>query len=310
MRALSQETRFEFLRHRRLAGALSLVLVLISIASLGWNRLALGIDFTGGALIELSFAQPLPLDRVRNALKSQYAGAIVQPFGAPQEVLVRLPAEEASIGDAQTAVLTALSDSGLEAQVRRVEFVGPQVGEDLTVDGGLALLFTLMAVFAYVLMRFHWRLSAGAVIALAHDVILVLGVFSLFSMAFDLSVLAALLAVIGYSLNDTIVIFDRFRENVRRKTENDMARVLNTTINQTLSRTFITSGTTLLVLIALYAVGGEALSGFSLALLIGISVGTYSSVYVAGSTAIALGLKREDLLIPENTPMDDSGAPL
>ncbi len=310
MRALSKETHFDILRFRRLAGLGSAVLVLISLISIAWNGLALGIDFTGGVLLEMAYSRPVPLDAVRGALSNEYPGALVQPFGSSQDVLIRLPVENASHADVSQSVQSLLAAHQLEAQMRRIEFVGPQVGEDLTIDGGLAVLFTLIAIFAYVLFRFHWRLSAGAVAALTHDVIIVIGAFSLFAIDFDLSVLAALLAVIGYSLNDTIVVFDRFRENFRRKSDGDVISTMNTSINQTISRTVITSGTTLLVLIALYAVGGEALAGFSLALIIGICVGTYSSIFVAGNAAIALGLKRDDLIIPENKPLDDSGAQL
>lgn len=234
MRALSKETNFDILRFRRPAGVTSTLLVLISLISLALNGLALGMDFTGGVLLEMSYSKPVPLDAIRGALSTQHPGSLVQPFGSSHDVLIRLPVEDASHVGVSQSVQTLLAANQLEAQMRRVAFVGPQVGEDLTIDGGLAVLFTLLAIFAYVLFRFHWRLSAGAVAALAHDVIIVIGVFSVFAIDFDLSVLAALLAVIGYSLNDTIVVFDRFRENFRRKSDADVIRTMNTSINQTL----------------------------------------------------------------------------
>ena len=225
-------------------------------------------------------------------------------------MLIRLPPSDS--GDAaqlSNRVYAALKDDGSEVDLRRVEFVGPQVGEELTVDGGLAMIWALGCIFLYIVFRFHWKFSSGAVAALVHDVMIVLGAFSLLDIEFDLSVLAAVLAVIGYSLNDTIVVFDRCRENYRRKGGGSEVEVMNRSINEMLSRTLMTSVTTLLVLSALYLLGGEALTGFSLALIIGVVVGTYSSIYVAGNASLSLGLRREELIPPPPPEgLDDSGA--
>lgn len=310
MRFFAETTNYNFLGARKLAGALSVLAVLAAIALLFTRGLNLGIDFTGGVLVEVGYPQAVELSEVRAVLESNdFGDAIVQHFGASDDVLIRLPPRD-SVDAAQlsNAVYAALRSSGAELELRRVEFVGPQVGEELTVDGGLAMIWALACIFLYVVFRFHWKFSAGAVAALVHDVMIVLGLFSLFAVEFDLSVLAAILAVIGYSLNDTIVVFDRCRENYRRKGGGNEVEVMNRSINEMLSRTLMTSGTTLLVLTALYVLGGEALAGFSLALLIGVVVGTYSSIYVAGNVSLALGLTRENLIVPVQESLDDSGA--
>ncbi len=310
MRFFAETTNYNFLGARKLAGALSVLAVLAAIALLFTRGLNLGIDFTGGVLVEVGYPQAVELSEVRAVLESNdFGDAIVQHFGASDDVLIRLPPRD-SVDAAQlsNAVYAALRSSGAELELRRVEFVGPQVGEELTVDGGLAMIWALACIFLYVVFRFHWKFSAGAVAALVHDVMIVLGLFSLFAVEFDLSVLAAVLAVIGYSLNDTIVVFDRCRENYRRKGGGNEVEVMNRSINEMLSRTLMTSGTTLLVLTALYVLGGEALAGFSLALLIGVVVGTYSSIYVAGNVSLALGLTRENLIVPVQESLDDSGA--
>ncbi len=299
---LFKETNFDFMRHSRYALVLSVILLLVSIASLVVYRLNLGIDFTGGTLIELAFAQKADLDSIRAALAAAgLTDAMVQKFGT-DEVLIRIVPKAglsgAGLGD---KVLQTLSD----AQMRRVEFVGPQVGEELRDRGGLAVSFALIGILIYVTFRFEARFAFGAVIALVHDVLLVLGVFSLFRLNFDLAVLAAMLAAIGYSLNDTIVIFDRIRENFRalRKTR-DAAAIINLSINQTLSRTLMTSVTTLLTLLALFFFGGDVIHSFTLALIVGVVVGTYSSWYVATASALALGASREILLKPEGVDAD------
>lgn len=269
------------------------------------------MDFTGGVLVELGADQALDLDALRALLdRQQIEGASVQHFGSANSVLIRLPAS-ARTNDPGPTLLKAAQSLNPQLELRRVEFIGPQVGEELTVEGGLALLWTLICIFIYVVLRFHWKLSAGAVVALAHDVLIVLGAFSLMQWSFDLSVLAALLAVIGYSLNDTIVVFDRCRENLRRKQGDDEVAVMNRSINEMLSRTLMTSLTTLLVLLALLLVGGPALAGFSRALLLGVVIGTYSSIYVAGNAALMLGLRRDDLILPPPPDdLDGSGAQL
>ncbi len=310
MRALSKETNIDFMGVRHVAAVLSLVLVVASILTIVVRGFNFGIDFTGGVLVEVGYPQPVELDAIRSALTAaQFGDALVQHFGSSQDVLIRLAPNEDAGAKLSNAVYAALQATGDQVDLRRIEFVGPQVGEELTEKGGLAMLFALMGIFIYVLLRFHWKFSTGAVAALAHDVILVLGLFSMLQLEFDLAVLAALLAVIGYSLNDTIVVFDRCRENFRRKgaAGNEVA-ILNISVNQMLSRTLMTSVTTLLVLVALYVVGGEALAGFSLALIAGVVVGTYSSIYVAGNVSLLIGLKRDDLVLPTVEALDDSGA--
>ena len=306
MRLLSGETQIDFMGQRRMAMFVSVVLVLVSLGSLTVRGLQLGIDFTGGTLIEVGYEQPADIDSVRRTLTdSGFVDAVTQHFGTNRDVLVRVaPREGATQAQVGNEVLNALraADTG-KVDLRRVEFVGPQVGEELTEDGGLAMLIALGAIFIYVMFRFEWKFSAGAVAALFHDVIITLGVFSLLALEFDLTVLAAILAVIGYSLNDTIVVFDRIRENFRRMRRGESVEIVNTSLNQTLSRTLMTSLTTLLVLIALFIVGGELIHGFATALIIGVVVGTYSSIYVASTTTLSLGISKADLM-----PVEKEGA--
>ncbi len=303
-------TRFDFMGKRRLAAVVSIVLIVIAIGSLFARGLNLGIDFTGGTLVEISTSEAADLDAVREVMsKAGFPEAIVQYFGSAHEVLIRLaPREGLSSADISTQVLEALEKfyPG-EVEMRRIEFVGPQVGDELTEDGGLAMLYALLGILIYVTMRFEKRFAAGSVIALVHDVIITIGIFSLFQLEFDLSVLAAILAVIGYSLNDTIVVFDRIRENFRKMRKGTPEEILNVSINQTLSRTVITSTTTLLVLFSLFFLGGEIIHGFALALIIGVVVGTYSSIYIAGSTILALGVSKADLMpvVKEGQEVDD-----
>jgi len=292
----------DFMALRKPAVVLSAALLLISIVSLFTLKLNVGIDFTGGSIIEVGYQQAVELEPIRNALESNgFGDAIVQHFGSASEVLIRLvpdvDKDKAELSSEIIELLQAISETPID--VRRVDFVGPQVGEELTEDGGLAVLYALIAILIYVAFRFEYRFSLGAVAALVHDVVITLGVFSIVQLDFDLSVLAAILAVIGYSLNDTIVVFDRVRENFRKIRKKTSLEVINTSINQTISRTLMTSFTTLLVLLSLFFLGGEVIHSFALALIIGVLVGTYSSIYVATTSALLLGISRSDLLVPD-----------
>ena len=300
MQIIKEGLGLDFMAKRRLATLVSSALILISLVSLFTLKLNPGIDFTGGTLIEVGYTAPAELKQIRSALDGAgLSGAIVQHFGTAQDVLIRLaPREGMKSAELSGAVLNTLQSTG-DVTMRRVEFVGTQVGDELTEDGGLAVLFSLFAILIYVALRFEYRFSVGAVAALVHDVILTLGVFSLLQIEFDLTVLAAILAVIGYSLNDTIVVFDRIRENFRKLRKGTPVEITNFSLNQTLSRTLMTSVTTLIVLLALFFLGGEIIHGFALALIVGVVVGTYSSIYVASNTILALGISREDLMPPE-----------
>lgn len=294
-----QNTNIDFLGQRKLAVMVSIVLFVVSIGALATRGLNLGIDFTGGTLMEFGYAQPTELAVVREALVGNgYGDAVVQHIGSAREVMVRMPAREgmtsASLSNAVHQALQQAAGQSLE--LRRVEFVGPQVGKELLENGGLAILYALIGILIYVALRFEYRLGVGAIIALIHDPVLILGLFALFQWNFDLTVLAAMLAVIGYSLNDTIVIYDRIRENFRKLRKATPVEVMNASINQTLSRTILTSGTTLFVVLALVIFGGEMIRGFAVAFLIGIVIGTYSSVYVASTAALALGISKENLM--------------
>ncbi|KJZ14562.1 MULTISPECIES: protein translocase subunit SecF [Halomonas] len=287
----------DFMGQRKIAFAISAILILVSLVSLVVQGLALGLDFTGGTLVEVRYATAPALDSVRGALEGAGFNDIsVQTFGAANEVLIRLQQTfEANVGD---QVVGLLAQGGAQVDLVRAEFVGAQVGGQLRDQSGLGMLVALGVVMLYVAFRFQYKFAIGALLALVHDVIIVVGAFSLFQMEFDLTVLAAVLAVIGYSLNDTIVVYDRIRENIRKSRIDDMPAIFNEAINQTLSRTLATSGTTLLVLLALAWLGGDMIHNFSVALLIGIGVGTFSSIYVAAALLIKLKLQRRDL-IPE-----------
>lgn len=288
------------------------LLIATSIASLAFRGLVLGLDLTGGVLMELGYAAPVDLGEVRASLvKAGYGEAVVQSYGSARDVMVRLAPRAGEDNEVLSAkVLDALRGQRRdEVSVRRVEFVGAQVGEELTEQGALAVLVALFGILIYVAMRFEWRFALGAVLATVHDTIFTLGFFSLFRVEFDLTVLAAVLAVIGYSLNDTIVVFDRIRENFRRMRTGTVADVMNAAINQTLSRTIMTSFTTLLVVIALYVVGGAVVHGFSLALIVGIVVGTVSSIYVASPLALWLGVSRADLIQEKRPAGESDGRP-
>jgi len=290
-----------FMKFAKPATLLSLILVVISIGSLTVNWLNWGLDFTGGTLIEVGFEQPANLVEVRSTLEAaEFPDAVVQHFGSSHDVMIRLAPREGVKGQViGNQVLDSLRAADLgDVSMRRLEFVGPNVGDELAENGGLAIIIALICIMIYVSMRFEWRLAMGSVLALGHDIIITLGIFSLFQIEFDLTVLAALLAVVGYSLNDTIVVFDRIRENFRRITTDTPEQIVDKSLTQTLSRTIITSGTTIFTLISLFLVGGELIHGFATALLIGIFVGTYSSIYVASALAIRLGICREHM-IPE-----------
>lgn len=308
MQLLDRAPTIDFMGPRRLAVGISVVFILISLASLTTRGLELGLDFTGGVLIEVGYDEPAELEDVRATLAAAgYTEAVVQTFGAATDVLIRLPPVESeeegdTLGDDVLAVLQA-DKAGTE--LRRTEFVGPQIGEDLVESAGMAMLFVLIMVFAYIMLRFRWKFATGAIAALVHDVIITFGFFSVFGLEFDQSVLAAVLAVIGYSLNDTIVVYDRIRENFRAIRRGTAEEIVNTSINQTLSRTIITALTTLFVLFALFFLGGETVSGFSVALIVGITVGTYSSIYVASAAALFLDVSPADLIPPKREEIDD-----
>jgi preprotein translocase subunit SecF len=298
------DTHIDFMGKRRLMAMVLVGLIAISLGSLFVRGLALGLDFTGGTLIEVGYSNPVDLVKVRDALAgSGFGDSVVQHFGSPREVLVRLaPREGEDSAELSTRVLGVLQkDSSQQVDMRRVEYVGAQVGGELTEQGGLAMLFALIGILIYVALRFEWRFSLGAVLATVHDAIFTLGFFSVFQIEFDLNVMAAVLAVIGYSLNDTIVVFDRIRENFRRMRTSSVVDVMNASINQTLSRTIMTAGTTMLVVVALFFFGGQVVHGFALALILGILIGTVSSIYVASPLALWLGVTRANM-VPEVKP--------
>ena len=296
--------QINFMGQRRITTTLSIVLILVSLVSLGTRGLNFGIDFTGGVLLEAEYPQAADLGAIRADLASNdFAAAQVQNFGNVRDVLIRvLPIEGVNNGQLGEQILSILQSSEPAVVLRRIEFVGPQVGEELTEQGGLAMIFALLLILAYIMFRFQWKFAVGSVTALVHDVVITLGVFSVLQISFDLSVLAAVLAVIGYSLNDTIVVFDRIRENFREIHQGNAEELMNGSVNQMLSRTVITSLTTLLVLMALLFLGGEAVNGFAIALIVGVIVGTYSSVFTASASALFLNVSPQDLLPPEKDP--------
>lgn len=300
MKSFMSDIKINFMRYRKIAMVISLALVIASVTSLFVRGLNFGIDFTGGTLIELAYQSPVELKQVREALeKSGFDDAIVQHFGTPKDILVRIGIHEGvSQNDVARKVQETLQTISTEpVERRRNEFVGPQVGEELTEQGGLAMLYALIGILIYVGLRFEWKFALGSVAALVHDVMITLGIFSILQLEFDLPVLAALLAVIGYSLNDTIVVFDRIRENFRKMRKGAPVDIMNVSINQTLARTLVTSLTTLLVLFALFILGGEIIHGFAMALIIGVLVGTYSSIYVASTVTLQLGVSKADLML-------------
>ncbi len=323
MEFLKRDTRIDFIGRRRIAALISISVIVILIFSLFIRGLNLGIDFTGGTLVEVSYSSSVNTEEVRtNLRRSGLDSVVVQHFGTSRDVLIRLPADpeddaaetsslimsslrmpygetlaQTSENDSQRCIYQDGTTGDCTVQMRRVEFVGPQVGGELTEKGGLAMLYALIGILAYVAWRFEWRFALGAVIALVHDVLVTVGVFSLLGLEFSLPVLAAVLAVIGYSLNDTIVVFDRIRETFRKMRKGTVVDIMNTAINQTLRRTLLTSLTTLLVVVTLILLGGEIIKGFAVALLIGILVGTYSSIFVASPVVLSLRITRDDMLV-------------
>ncbi len=295
---LSIKGTVNFLRHAVPISILSLVLVIGSLTSLATKGINWGLDFTGGTVVELEFSSTANLQALRAELTSEETeGVVVQNFGSSRDVITRLPVKEGVKSDTQVEQVMAAATK-LDPQViqKRVEMVGPQIGQELAEQGGLAVLVALICILVYVSFRFEWRLALGSVAALAHDVIITLGVFSLFQLDFDLTVLAGVLTVVGYSLNDTIVVFDRIRENFLKMRKGEPEEIVNTSITQTMSRTIITTGTTLVVVIALFLKGGTMIHGFATALLMGIFVGTFSSIYVASFLAVKLGINREHMM--------------
>ena len=292
-------TKFQFMKYRKIAGITSIAIFILSVFSLSFKGLTLGLDFSGGTLVEVTYETPVELESIRNTLISNgYEDSQVVNFGTNLDVLIKVADQNgnSSIGE---NIYQLLENNGFKGELKRVEFVGPQVGAELRDQGGLGMLVALFMILMYVAFRFQYKFALGAVAALGHDVVIILGLFSIFSWDFDLTVLAALLAVIGYSLNDTIVVSDRIRENFRTQRELDPVEMVDLSLNQTLGRTVVTSFTTLLVLFALFIFGGEMIKGFSLALILGVLVGTYSSIYVVANMLMSLTLTQEDLAIPE-----------
>jgi len=298
MEFFKHDLNVDFMGKWPYAAAISGLLLLVSVVSLFTRGLSLGIDFTGGTLIEVAYQQTVDLDNVRSLLvKNGFDQAQVQFFGTSRDLLIYLPPRE-GVDSAKLSeeVFSKLHQDDSGVQLSRVEYVGPQVGDELAIQGGLAMIYATFGILIYVMLRFHIRFAPGAVMALIHDVFITLGIFSIFRLEFDLTVLAAILAVMGYSLNDTIVVFDRIRENFRKIRKGTPQEIMNISVNQTLSRTVMTSSLTLLVVIALFVFGGEVIHNFSLALIIGIVVGTYSSIYVASPVSLALGVSKSDLV--------------
>lgn len=306
---MALDKTINFMGFRRVTQVFSIMLVLASIISLSVQGLNFGLDFTGGTLVEVVYDEPADLQSIRAALnENNYLGAQVVNFGSDQDVLIRLPQNNSSdLGNKVLAVLTENFAHNIE--LKRIEFVGPQVGEELREQGGLGLLFAILGVMLYVAIQFQFKFSVGAVVALIHDVVITLGLFSILQLDFDLTVLAALLAVIGYSLNDTIVVFDRIRENFRIVRRASPTEIINQSLSQTLGRTIMTSITTLLVLLSLFFFGGDIIHGFAMALIFGVLIGTYSSIFVAASMLLSLKVSKEDLIIPVPENADIDGMP-
>lgn len=301
MQILNMKETVAFMALKKPAAILSILLIIGSLTSLAINQLNWGLDFTGGTQIEVGYAQTADLEQIRKQLESSdFNDAVVQNFGSSQDVLIRLASREgvkpSELGD---AALKILKEADSTAEMRGSSYVSSSVGEELTEQGGLAMLVALICILIYVALRFEWRFALGSVAALGHDVILTLGLFSVLGLEFDLTVLAAVLAVIGYSLNDTIVVCDRIRENFRKVRKGESEEIINISLTQTLNRTIVTSLTTILVLLSLFFLGGATIHGFATALLFGVVIGTYSSIYVASLVALTLGISKEDLMPTE-----------
>jgi preprotein translocase subunit SecF len=302
-------TNIDFLRWRKLAMAWSIIVLLIALGALLVRGMNLGLDFTGGTVIEVRYPQPVEIPKVRETLaRAGFGDVQTQHFGTSRDVLIRIPPrEQANAAALSNDVLHALqgAEGAAGATLARAEFVGPQVGQELVEQGGLAALGALAGILIYIMFRFEWRLAVGTIAATIHDVIFTIGWFSLFQIEFDLTVLAAVLAVIGYSVNDTVVVLDRIRENFRKRRKGSVQDIMNYSINETLARTIMTSLSTLLSVIVLYFFGGTVMHSFSIAMIVGIVVGTYSSIYIASATALYLGISREDLLPRAKETADD-----
>lgn len=291
---------YDFMRWDNVAFTISALLLIASVAIIGMKGFNWGLDFTGGTVIEVNFSQPADLDKIRDTVaQAGFKDPLIQNFGSSRDIMVRLPPAEGAAGQelGKTVINVINKNIDESAVVKRIEFVGPSVGAELAQTGAMALIAALICILIYVAMRFEWRLALGAVIALAHDVIITLGVLSLFHIEIDLTIVASLMSVIGYSLNDSIVVSDRIRENFRKIRRGTSYEIMNVSLTQTLSRTIMTSATTLLVVLMLYIFGGAMLQGFSLVMLIGVSIGTVSSIYVASALALKLGMKREHLIV-------------
>ena len=295
--------QINFMKPRKIASVLSIIMILISLGSLTIRGLDLGLDFTGGTLIEIQLSKPTDLEQIRDVLGLKLDDDFqVSYFGSEQDVLIKIPGgSENNLSD---EIVSSLNES-FKFDLRRKDFIGPQIGEELRDQGGLGLLAALLVMMAYIMFRFQFKFAIGALLALVHDVVIVLGIFSVFYIGFNLTVLAALLAVIGYSLNDTIVVSDRIRENYRKKRKSDNIDVINRSLNQMLGRTLITSLTTLLVLFALLILGGDFIQNFAIALICGVIIGTYSSIYVLCNNLILMNLNFEDLAIKKSEQFED-----
>ena len=290
---------YDFMRWDYVAFGVSLLLLVASIVVMSTKGFNWGLDFTGGTVIEINLEKPADLDQLRDTLeKAGFESPILQNFGSTRDVMVRMPPATGTAGqELGNKVISVINESiDKNASVKRIEFVGPSVGSDLAQAGGMALLVALLCILVYVGFRFEWRLALGAVIALAHDVVITMGILSLFQIEIDLTIIASLMSVIGYSLNDSIVVSDRIRENFRKIRRGTPYEIMNVSLTQTLSRTIMTSATTLMVVLMLFIFGGAMLQGFSLTMLIGVSIGTVSSIYVASALALKLGMKREHML--------------
>jgi preprotein translocase subunit SecF len=308
MQLLKRTPNIDFMGHRRLAMGISGVLMVLSLGIILFRGLNFGIDFTGGLLLEVSYSEPAQLEAVREILANEgYETALVQNFGSASDVLIRLPpVADPEAGETLAArLLDALRAEDPAVELLRTEFVGPQVGEDLAEQGGLAMLFATIMIFVYVMVRFRWKFAAGAIASLVHDVVITVGFYAALGLAFDLTILAAVLTVIGYSLNDTIVVFDRIRENFRAMRRGTPEQIVNASLNQTLARTLMTGITTLLVLMGLATLGGQTLFGFSIALIFGILIGTYSSIYIASAALLELKVSTADLVAAKRDEVDE-----
>jgi len=306
MELFKKQTNIDFMGLTKYTALFSITISIIAIACLAWKGLNFGLDFTGGTQLEIRYTHPVDLDSVRSELeKAHIQGAKVTQFGSSRDILIKI-ANKKGMTEQQlgSQILEALNESGEQVELRRIEFVGAEVGEHLAEQGILAVLVAFLATLLYIAMRFEYRFGISAIVALLHDPILILGIFAFLQIDFDLATLAGILAVIGYSLNDTIVVFDRVRENFRKVRKSSPREIMNLSINQTLSRTIMTSALTLLVVVSLFVFGGESLHGFSLALIIGILIGTYSSIFVAGALAIYMGLSRFDMMSGSKKTVD------